>query len=108
MEPSWEKLIPMGLPYGPARTRESLRFSGEAVRASLAAISDDFEELDAALREPLLAWLCAFRQHWRPAWESEVGLVGDRLIEELERRPYDLNRYLKLRRIAIENLSTLV
>jgi len=108
MDQQWEKLIPMGLPYGAPRTHDELAFSMEGARRSLEAIEEDLEQLDPALREPLMAWLCGFRQHWNSSWTRGIGAVGDRLIEELDRLPLDPNRYLKLRRIAIENLSTLI
>jgi hypothetical protein len=37
-----------------------------------------------------------------------TGPDGERLIERLEARGFDRDRYLKLRRIAVENLSELL
>lgn len=106
MDPS-EKLVSMGLPFGPPRPRASLRFSIDEARRAIEELEKDPGGLLPELREPLLAWLSGIRQHWNPTW-VRLGPAGERLIEELSRQPFDRNRFLKLRRIAIENLSTLV
>lgn len=98
----------MGLPIGPPRSRETLVFSGTEARRALEGIAATDEPLDPILREPLLAWLFAFRQHWPSSWARELGPVGDRCIEMLLEQPHDVGRVLKLRRIAIENLSALL
>ena len=54
---------------------------------------------------PLLAWLAGFRHHWPHRFREVLGDVGDTAMEALTRALDDRNRYLKLRRIAIANLS---
>jgi hypothetical protein len=55
--------------------------------------------------DALWAWLRAFRQHWPKRFEETLGSTGDAALEALARRPCDPNRYLKLRRIALEQLA---
>lgn len=75
----------------------------EAVRA-LARSGDAVEVPDV---EPLLAWLRAWRHHW-PASFAALGTDGPRLIEQLQTRAVSRDRYLKLRRIALENLAAVL
>ncbi len=55
--------------------------------------------------ECLLAWLRACCQHWRPSFEAILGDPGAAAITSLDTPEVDPNRYLELRRIAIENLA---
>ncbi len=64
--------------------------------------------MDQTERECLLAWLRGFRQHWPEGFARIVGQVGDDTIARLAVTGFDPNRYLKLRRIAIENLSRML
>jgi hypothetical protein len=57
---------------------------------------------------PLLAWLRAWQQHWGASFVATFGAEGDRIVAALRARLDDENRYLKLRRIAIENLAALL
>jgi len=106
MGDAWERLIEMGLPGGAPYRRDPRAFSDGVAREALAAI--DVPTIDPARREPLLAWLRGFRHHWRERWTAELGALGESKIAELERSPIDVNRYLKLRRIAIANLAQLI
>ena len=96
----------MGLPDGAPHARRPDVYSDESARAALAAI--DPSVLEPARREPMLAWLRAYRHHWPTRWAREMAPLGERRIAELEALEIDENRYLKLRRIAIENLATLI
>jgi hypothetical protein len=53
----------------------------------------------------LHAWLSAFAHHWPARFLATFGERGGELLRALELRSSDANRYLKLRRIAVENLS---
>lgn len=64
-------------------------------------------ERDAWVREPLLAWLRGFRQHFPGEFAQLLGTAGEAAITRLEAFPFDSNRYLKLRRIAVEHLAGL-
>jgi hypothetical protein len=84
--------VPRG-PFDPARVRGALR----EVAAS--------PGLDVA---PLLAWLRAWQQHWGTSFLTTFGAEGAGIVDRLRARLDDENRYLKLRRIAIENLAALL
>jgi hypothetical protein len=64
-----------------------------------------FGPLAPAQRECLLAWLRGFRHEWPSRFQAILGPLGSRAIAELDDPRCDPNRYLKLRRIAIENLA---
>jgi hypothetical protein len=68
-------------------------------------VQSRFEPLAPAQRECLLAWLRGFRHEWPGRFQSILGTLGARAIAELDDPRFDPNRYLKLRRIAIENLA---
>jgi hypothetical protein len=55
--------------------------------------------------ELLAAWLSAFSHHWPRAFARVLGEEGAALCERCTAK--DANRHLKLRRIAVENLSHL-
>lgn len=89
-----------GLPDGairPAPRAFEIARVRDAVRAVVAAPA-----LDVA---PLLAWLRAWQQHWGTSFRATFGVEGDQIVGTLRARLDDENRYLKLRRIAIENLA---
>jgi hypothetical protein len=97
-------LVAAGMPAGAATARRPIsgepRHLGAAVRKLV-----DPGTLDAWQVAPLLAWLSAFRHHWPRRFRQVLGDAGDLAIASLEPRLDDRNRYLKLRRIAIANLS---
>ncbi len=101
-----EPLMSMGLPWGPPGAAPT------PPNATLTEVRKVIERLAAAaelpappLRDPLLAWLAAFRHHWPTTWASEIGPAGEALFARLSAGPIDRNRYLKLRRIAIASLA---
>jgi len=55
--------------------------------------------------EPLCAWLSAYQHHWPQSFDHHLGSEASTVLERLRAAITDPNRYLKLRRIAIENLS---
>jgi hypothetical protein len=76
------------------------------VAGALAEMAESkFEPLALAQRECLLAWLRGFRHEWPSRFQAIFGPLGQRAIAELNDPRFDPNRYLKLRRIAIENLA---
>ncbi len=103
MEDPWKTLAAAGLPEGAIRERPaSIDFP--AVRRALAAINPaSLQESHAVI---LLAYLEGWRHHWPVRYAREIGEAGERLRKPLQRRRIDENRYLKLRRIAVENLAT--
>lgn len=58
--------------------------------------------------ECLGAWLAAFRRHWPDRFDEVLGPAGESLLARCTGDHLDPNRYLKLRRIAIENLSRML
>jgi hypothetical protein len=102
VEEAWNKLVAAGLPDGPPRPRPA-RLDFAAVRCALGDLDEGL--LDDVQRVTLLAWLQGWQNHWPSSFQRELGIAGDRLRRALTNRAFDANRYLKLRRIAIENLS---
>ena len=102
MTPDWNALraagVPDGPPRPPARAIDFVR-----VRAELSTL--DPNVLDAVERAVLLAWLEAWHHHWPSRFARELGSTGERLRAALWAAPVDRGRYLKLRRIATENLA---
>jgi len=103
-----EPLVKMGLPWGPPVVRESGPTSLHGARDAVRRLVEAPDLPPTELREPLLAWLSAFRHHWPDTWKRELGAPGVDLLERLSAAPYDANRYLKLRRIAIESLARII
>ncbi|MEE8409516.1 MAG: hypothetical protein V3T05_07920 [Myxococcota bacterium] len=106
MTDTWKLLVDLGLPDGAAKPRSSARLPVKRLRAAV------LEEAGATTKprhtELLLAWLSAWRRHWPSAFIEVFGQAGVDLIVELRSRPHDPNRYLKLRRIATENLAQIL
>ena len=92
-----------GLPDGAAR-RAPTSFDFVAVRRALAAL--DADALASAHRVALLAWLAGGYDHWPSRFTRELGELGDDLRALLRAKPHDENRYLKLKRISVENLAS--
>jgi hypothetical protein len=95
-----------GLPDGAIRPPPDRPLDATRVRAAVLRIASG--PLDQRRRELLLAWLRGFRRHWPSRFAEVLGAEGEALEAELRSLPVDENRYLKLRRIAIENLSHIV
>jgi hypothetical protein len=58
--------------------------------------------------EALGAFLLAWRQAWPSSFAATFGAAGASIEAWARRQLTDDDRYLKLRRIAISNLSTLL
>ena len=104
VSPSWKLLAEAGVPIGAVRRAPkrlphalALRAALEAAWVELPAVDDD--------TAPLLAWLAAFHHHWPARFDEVLGARGKVVLRALRARSHDANRYLKLRRIAIDNLS---
>lgn len=109
MQDLWEALCAWGVPGQAARARPARAWEGASVRALFAAAhASRFEGFDQTMRECLLAWLRGFRHHWPDRFEATLGSEGDAAIAALDDAAVDPGRYLKLRRIAIENLASIV
>lgn len=105
MHEEWEVLAAAGLPVGPLRRLPERLADAGRLRRAVSTLAERCDDIDAWQREPLLAWLQAFRQHWPERFGVILGKDGEECLARLSSLPRDANRYLKLRRIAIENLS---
>lgn len=105
MAEPWLLLERAGVPLGALRAA-GRGFDDGAIRSAVSRVIE--AELAQPEREALLAWLRGFRHHWADRFARVFGSEGDRWIAALEAAPFDPDRYLKLRRIAIENLANLI
>ena len=94
------------MPDGAARPVPSRPLPG--IREAVCRLDETVDDIPSRSVEPLLSWLRAFESHWPKRFDSELGDAGRHLIAQLETRSPDLNRYLKLRRIALENLAAVL
>ncbi len=78
------------------------RTARDLADATQAAIASDPTGRDA---EALAAFVFAWHHHWPAVFASEYAGDGDAILAWCARHTIDDNRYLKLRRIALENLS---
>ena len=93
----------VGLPDGAIRPPPRGPFDAQRVRAAVREAASEPRDVAA-----LLAWLRAWQHHWPSHFRATLGDEGDRIAERLRARLDDENRYLKLRRIAIENLAAML
>jgi hypothetical protein len=100
-------LLDAGVPDGPVRPAPA-RLDRRRVAGAIHDLARDAASVESRQVEPLLAWLRGWRRHWPASFAASLGPDGERLIERLEARGFDRDRYLKLRRIAVENLSELL
>lgn len=107
MDDAWEVLKDAGLPDGAARSRPAAFPSDRRIQTALLEVELQADKLAARHRELLLAWLQAGFHHWPRRFADLVGIAGDEWRERLRttEAEIDRDRYLELRRIAIENLS---
>jgi hypothetical protein len=103
----WKVLIEAGVPDGAAR-RAPTRLDRGDVSQAIHDLAAGPEAIEPRQVEPLLAWLRGWRRHWPASFASVLGPEGERLIASLEARAPDATRYLKLRRIAVENLARIL
>ena len=97
-----EILTRAGAPIGaPRRAPRSLP-PDDDLRRAVSWLATDERPLDPA---PFVAWLSAFEHHWPTRFHALFGTQGAELLSALRGELTDENRYLKLRRIAVENLS---
>jgi hypothetical protein len=107
MRRCWEVLRSAGVPDGAIRRLSEGTMEPASIAAALAEVVADVDGLGSVERECLGAWLAAFRHHWPDRFASILGRTGDHALHCLGAPP-DPGRYLKLRRIAIENLAALI
>jgi hypothetical protein len=94
-----------------------LRDGGLPLALPVSGIARGSEELAAAIRvaiaqqpagreaEALAAFVFAWYHHWPGSFEQGLGADANTVVDWASRNAVDEGRYLKLRRIALENLS---
>jgi hypothetical protein len=102
VEDDWKVLEEAGVPVGAVRRPGSATPDVGALRAAVLSAADS---ADAEGAQALTAWLSVFRHHFPARFMRTLGPEVDRLTDVLRQRITDPSRYLKLRRIALENLS---
>jgi hypothetical protein len=101
---AWSLLCAAGLPDGPLRPAPSSLAEAQLASA-VQLVGRSLAQVPEHRRDALLAWLSAFHHHWRLSFDRVLGADGASLLRELRMGCSDANRFIKLRRIAIENLS---
>ncbi|MBL9024147.1 MAG: hypothetical protein JNL21_18285 [Myxococcales bacterium] len=105
MDETREILERAGVPVGAPRPPPTALPDAAALRL---AVRDSMHRPEVCPTEALLAWLSGFAHHWPEGFARVLGEGGHTAIGVLAARPVDRNKYLKLRRIAIENLARCV
>ena len=101
MEEAWQILRDGGLPL--AHPVSGKRWSAsDLADAKRAAIASEPTGRDA---EALAAFVFAWHDHWPTVFAHEYRADSDAILAWSSRHAIDDGRYLKLRRIAIENLA---
>lgn len=105
VDPRDDVLLRAGVPVGPARPPPRGLPDDESLRCAVLEIEARWtpEEL-----VPYAAWLSAWAHHWPTRFRAVFGDEGRKLERRLRAGVVDANRYIKLRRIAIQNLAELV
>jgi hypothetical protein len=73
--------------------------------ATRAAIAEQPSGRDA---DALVAWIFAWQHHWPQSFADKLGADAEAVSAWATGHPIDANRYLKLRRIALENLARIL
>ena len=105
MDETREILELAGVPIGAPRPPPEVLPDAAALRR---AVSESIARPELVPTEALLTWLSGFEHHWPEGFERVLGEGGRAAIDALAERPFDRNKYLKLRRIAVENLARCV
>lgn len=87
------------------RARRGLPSQVDLAESARAAIAATPSGRDA---EALAAWLFAWAHHWPSSFAASFAADHDEVLAWASRAAIDDNRYLKLRRIAIENRATIL
>lgn len=105
MRDAWEILAASGVPVGAIRPVPRHALDAAPLRDALAMLTKRPDMLTERESNPLFAWLRGFQHHWPARFGGILGDAGAAALAALGTQPIDPNRYLKLRRIAIENLA---
>jgi hypothetical protein len=101
MDRAWQILRDGGLPLAMQASGQR-RSETELAAAVREAIASEPAGRDA---EALAAYVLAWHQHWPRAFAAALGADAGATVAWANEHAIDANRYLKLRRIALENLA---
>jgi hypothetical protein len=104
MATPWQILRDGGLPLAIEGT--TMRRSPDELAAALRVAIEEAPQGREA--DALAAYVFAWHHHWERSFEEQLGEHAVSVLTWAEHAILDVNRYLKLRRIAIENLSTIL
>jgi hypothetical protein len=104
MEDAWQILRDSGLPLA-LPSSGVVRSLEELASATQAAIAQRPTGRDA---EALAAFVFAWHHHWPASFERGLGADASSVVDWAARNAIDEGRYLKLRRIALENLAQIL
>lgn len=95
-------LASAGVPLGAVREAPRRLPDREALRRAVFEVA---RQLSPDELVPIAAWLSGWEHHWPTSFVDTFRTEGIELLARLRAGVPDANRYLKLRRIAIENLA---
>ena len=104
MHDAWQILRDGGLPLALPVSGTTPR-SEELAAATRAAIA---QRPTGRAAEALTAFVFAWHHHWPGSFRRELGADADAVVDWAARHAVDEGRYLKLRRIALENLARIL
>ena len=102
MQDEADLLASAGVPLGPPRPPPRSLPDDAVLRRATFVVA---RRLTAEEALPYAAWLVAFAHHWPSRFARVFGDEGRELHERWRAAVADTGRFIKLRRIAIENLS---
>jgi hypothetical protein len=101
MSDAWQILRDGGLPLA-LPVSDAARSPEELAAATREAIAQHPAGREA---EALAAFVLAWHQHWPESFDRALGGDAGSVVAWASRHAVDEGRYLKLRRIALENLA---
>jgi hypothetical protein len=104
MHEAWQILRDAGLPMAAPRSGAAMP-PDVLARAARVAVAESPSGRDA---EALAAWLFAWWHHWPGAFAAAFPDDASSILAWATRQLPDDNRYLKLRRIALANLASVL
>ncbi len=104
MATAWQILRDGGLPLAIEGSQTQRRPSELA-----AALRDAVAEApEGRAAEALAAFVFAWHHHWPGSFADELGAAASSILRWASAAAIDDNRYVKLRRLAVENLATVL
>src|SRR5688572_20298128 len=104
MRDAWQILRDGGLPLATERSGQPTN-AAQLAAATLEAIATRPAGRDA---EALAAFVLAWHHHWPTTFRTELARDAPTVLAWASRNTNDVDRYLKLRRIALENLAHVI